>query len=271
MTKKHADLKKQASRKNQTEVVTSLEDKATSISTVETVMVPTPIITYFLKIKVQFARASQKLGMTRDAQTAANEIIEFVRILIADDNFVDKLLASALKAAEVTCDLLTQVREFSAAQEVVNEVAEALVLKINKKYGTVLGIEEQDKSKPVEKKLADSHYSFAVRRLRARVHLAFSEVNEAGPQLEELLKDQVEFYHLKAAEGTQKVDILDKLKLPQINLNVDSQAERHSSPLMLVASTLCAIAYTLPTRGRRDDAVELLDFVRTKIYGDKHW
>ena len=159
----------------------SLEDKGSSISTVETVMVPTPIITYFLKVKVQLARASQKLGLTRDAQTASNEIIEFVRILTADDKFADKLLTSAMKAAEATCDLLTQAKEFAAAKDVVNEVAEAVALKINKKYGRELGVEEQDKAKPVEKKLTDSLYSFKVRRLRARVHLAFSEVNLAGP------------------------------------------------------------------------------------------
>ena len=66
------------------------------------------------------------------------------------------------------------------------------------------------------------------------------------------MKDEVEFYDLKAAESDEKIEILDKLKLPQINLNVDADAQRSSSPLLFVASTLCAIAYSLPTRGKLD-------------------
>ena len=214
LVKTHPDLKKLASRKKVTEVVMSLEDKDATISEVEVVAVKSDIIVYFLKIKVQYTRACQKLGLLREAQTSANEIIEFVRIFTGQNDLAEKFYTSAIKAAEATCDLLTTAKEFNAAFEIVNNVAEAIALRINKKYGKTLGVEEQDSNKPVEKKLADSHYSFAVRRLRAKIHLAFSEVNEAGSQLEELLKDELEFYNLKAPESAEKIAILDELNLP---------------------------------------------------------
>ena len=123
----------------------------------------------YLRTLTFLAKVESRLGYNADAQKLCNEVIHIVSLFYSEEP--KKFLLEAVRAAEISAELMCTIKEYETAFKLVNLIAEKVVKKIMDHFG----VEQNDDPH----KEGNCFYAFKVRKVRATVHLNFQSYHVA--------------------------------------------------------------------------------------------